>query len=129
MIAIPIDKQNSKSISQYFGNASYFALLDVKSGDVCISENRGNGNGPDTANFLKDINVTSTIFYHMGEGVFNTLDKNNIKVYTCEKKDLSIEDIHSMFLNKNTKQVTKQNSSLLLDSGNSSSCTCGCSNK
>ncbi|RXJ87848.1 NifB/NifX family molybdenum-iron cluster-binding protein [Arcobacter sp. CECT 8985] len=129
MIAIPIDSKDSNTISQYFGNANFFALVDSKSGDVSFCQNRGSGNGIETANFLDDLNVTSTIFYHMGDGVFKTLDKKNIKVYTCEKQNLTIDEIYKKFSNNNTKLVTKNNCNLLLDSGNSSACTCGCSKK
>lgn len=66
-----------------------------------------------------------TIFYHMGEGVFKNLIKDEIKVFSSMKKYLSIDEIYKNFLEDRSVVVTKENSSELLDSG-SSGCTCGC---
>lgn len=126
MIAIPLSKSRSTEISDLYGNASHFALLDLVSGYFTVKENKGCGDGVDTANCVKDLGASSTIFYHMGEGVFNQLDKNGVKVYSASKVYLTIEEIFRKFLKDEYKLVTKDNCDDLLDSG---SLPCSCSKK
>lgn len=128
MIAIPLSKEDSTVISDLYGNAPHFALLDLTSGYFSVVENKGCGNGIDTAQCVKDLGATGTIFYHMGEGVFNHLDDNKIKVYSASKVYLTIEDIYRSFLNDACKLVTKSNCDTLLDSG-TTSCSCECDKK
>ncbi|WP_321313427.1 NifB/NifX family molybdenum-iron cluster-binding protein [Halarcobacter sp.] len=128
MIAIPLNKDNDTTISDLYGNAPYFALLDSKTGTFTVEENSGCGNGLDTAKFVKDAGATSTIFYHMGEGVFKNLYENGIKVFSATKMYLSIEDIYRSILDNTSKLVTKDNCESLLDSG-TTSCSCECENK
>ena len=123
MIAIPLSQSSSTTISDLYGNAPHFALLDPTSGYFKVKENKGCGDGSDTATFVKELGATSTIFYHMGEGVFNQLDEDGIKVYSSSKDYLTIEEIYRKYLKGECKLVTKANSDSLLDSG-SSSCTC-----
>ncbi len=125
MIAIPLTKKDSTVISDLYGNAPYFALLDLNSGYFSVAENKGCGNGIDTAQCVKELGAVGTIFYHMGEGVFNHLDKNKVKVYSASKTYLSIEDIYRNLLNDACKLVTKTNCDTLLDSG-TTSCSCEC---
>lgn len=127
MIAIPLSKDNATTISDLYGNASFFALLDLSSGYFSVVENSGCGNGMDTAKFVKDCGAKGTIFYHMGEGVFNKLEESGVKVYTSLKSYLTIDEIYRKFLNDSFKLVTKENSSTLLDSG-TTSCSCECQN-
>jgi predicted Fe-Mo cluster-binding NifX family protein len=126
MIAIPLSKIDSTVISDLYGNAPYFALLDLTSGYFSVVENKGCGNGIDTAQCVKELDASGTIFYHMGEGVFNYLDENKVKVYSASKVYLTIEDIYRSFLNETTKLVTKANCDSLLDPG-TTSCSCECS--
>lgn len=126
MIAIPLSKESSTTLSDLYGNASHFALLDITSGYFKVSENVGCGNGLDTAKCVKDLGATSTIFYHMGEGVFNHLDENGVKVFSSSKVYLTIEDIYTKLLNGECKVVTKDNCESLLDPG-TTSCSCECS--
>lgn len=123
MVAIPLSESSSTTLSDLYGNATHFALLDTTSGYFKVAENDGCGDGVDTANCVKDLGATSTIFYHMGEGVFNQLDENGVKVYSASKVYLTIEEIYRKFLKGDCKLVTKENSDSLLDTG-SSSCTC-----
>jgi predicted Fe-Mo cluster-binding NifX family protein len=125
MIAIPLENSKSTTIADLYGNAPYFAMLNTTSGDFKVVENSGCGNGLDTAKCVKDSGATSTIFYHMGDGVFKFLDENDVKVYTVAKTYLSIDDIYKRFLKDDFKLVTKENSSVLLDSG-TASCNCEC---
>lgn len=128
MIAIPLDESNSTTISDLYGNAPHFALLDIESGHFKVEQNKGCGNGIDTAKCVKDLGATSTIFYHMGEGVFNFLEENGIKVYSSSKDYLTIEEIYRKVLKNSCKLVTIGNAETLLDSGNTS-CSCECDKK
>jgi len=128
MIAIPIDNSSSTTISDLYGNAKYFALLDPATKKITVEENVGCGNGLDTAKFVKNLGVTSTIFFHMGEGVFNSLINDNIKVFSALKKYLTIEQIGEKLLDNSLTLVTKDNSETLLDPG-TTSCSCECENR
>ena len=123
MIAIPLKDSSSTTISDLYGNAPYFALLDPTSGYFSVSDNKGCGDGMKTADCVKELGATSTMFYHMGEGVYNQLSKYGVEVYTSSKTLLTIEEIYRKLLDNECKLVTKSNSDSLLDSG-SSSCTC-----
>jgi len=127
MIAIPLNKNDDTTISDLYGNAPYFALLDLKNGSFTVEENLGCGNGLQTAKFIKDIGATSTIFFHMGKGVFKNLYENNIKVFSSKKNYLSIEEIYRGILDDIYKEVNKENCDSLLDSG-TTSCSCECEN-
>ena len=125
MIAIPLAKNESTVISDLYGNSPYFALLNEETGTFKVVENKGCGDGIETAKFISEQKVDSTIFYHMGEGVYNFLHENGLKVYSCVKNYLSIDEIYLQFLGKKHKEVTKSNCSALLDSGTTSiSCFC-----
>ena len=123
MIAIPLDKKESTTISELYGNTPYFALLNEETGIFKVVENQGCGDGIDTARFVSEKNIDSTIFYYMGEKVYDFLEDKGLKVYSCLKKHLSLDEIYQNLLNGNCKEVTNENSSELLDSGNSA-CTC-----
>ena len=123
MIAIPLSREDSTVISDLYGNAPYFALLDLSSGYFKVSENKGCGDGMNTAAFVSDKNIDSTIFYYMGEKVYDYLEDKGLKVYSCLKNHCSIDEIYMLLLANKAKVVTKENSSTLLDSGNGG-CTC-----
>lgn len=127
MIAIPLSKNNDTTISDLYGNAPYFALLNPLTGAFTVEENSGCGNGLKTAEFVKSLGVKSTIFYHMGEGVFDFFYENGVKVFSATKIHLSIEDIYRKLLDSDCKLVTKENSKSLLDPG-TTSCKCECNN-
>ena len=128
MIAIPLDKKDSTTISELFGNTAYFAFLNEETGHFKVVKNQGCGDGLETAKFLSAQQINSTIFFHMGEGIFNFLQENGTKVYSCVKNYLSIDEIYRQFLTNKSKEVTKANSSTLLDSGMPSG-SCACSSK
>lgn len=123
MIAIPLDNKESTVISKLYGNSAYFALLNEETGAFKVLKNTVCGDGMDTAKFITSLKVDSTIFYYMGEKVYDNLKEKGLKVYSCLKKHLSLDEIYQNLLNGNCKEVTKENSSELLDSGNSA-CTC-----
>ena len=128
MIAIPLDKEESTVISKLYGNSPYFAFLNEDTGTFKVVENKGCGDGIETAKFISEQKIDSTIFYHMGEGIYNFFQENGLKVYSCVKSYLSIDEIYMQVLGQKCKEVTKANSSTLLDSG-TASCTCSCSSK
>lgn len=125
MIAIPLDKKCSTVISELYGNSAYFALLNEDTGDFKVIKNEGCGNGLDTAKFISNQNITSTICFYMGEGIYNFLQEKGLKVYSCLKNHVSLDEIYFQLLQERCKEITKSNSSTLLDSG-TSSCSCTC---
>ncbi|WP_072679544.1 NifB/NifX family molybdenum-iron cluster-binding protein [Arcobacter sp. LA11] len=127
MIAIPLEEENATTISDLFGNAPYFAILNPESGYFKVKENKGCGNGIETAQCIKDLGAKSTVFYHMGEGVFNHLNENGVKVYSSSSVYLTIEEIYRKILKNNFKLVTPSNADNLLNPG-TTSCSCECSN-
>lgn len=128
MIAIPLDKEESTVISKLYGNSPYFAFLNEDTGTFKVVKNQGFGDGIKTAKFISEQKIDSTIFYHMGEGIYNFFQENGLKVYSCVKSYLSIDEIYLQVLEQKCKEVTKSNSSILLDSG-TASFTCSCSSK
>lgn len=127
MLAIPLDENTSTTISKLYGNAPYFALFNGT--NLSIVENEEKGNGPKSAEFLKDKGATSTIYYHMGEGVYKAFVKNNIDVYSAEHNEYLISQAYEMFKSNSLTKLTSQNYEALLDPGSNGECTCGCENK
>jgi len=125
MLAIPIDKQSATTISKLYGNAPYFALVDEDL-SVIVIDNIECGNGPKIAPFLKSIDVTSTVFYHMGEGVYSGFVDNDIAVYTAQKKPYTLDELYSDMKHERLQKLDSDNYKTLLDSGATSSCQCGC---
>lgn len=117
MISIPLDSQNATNISKLYGNAPYFALLDEQSGNVTVIENTECGNGVKSAHLLKSKGITSTIFYHMGEGLYKVYSQNDIEVLTCKKEVLSIDSIYMKYLKDEFEKLDNTNYKELLDAG------------
>ncbi len=69
MLAIPLDEKTSTRLSRLYGNAPCFAIMDPKTADVKVIENGVRGSGPQCGSFLNARGVTSTLFYHVGEGI------------------------------------------------------------
>ncbi|MEA1916248.1 MAG: NifB/NifX family molybdenum-iron cluster-binding protein [Campylobacterota bacterium] len=129
MLAIPIDNQNSTTLSKLYGKAPYFALLNTHTGNFRVIENEVVGKGPKSAEFLKEQNATATIFYHMGEGVYKSFEKNSMDVYCANYNQYSIEEIYRSFLNGSTTKLDSTNFQTLLDPGEGEVCKCGCETK
>lgn len=123
MIAIPLDNEGSTEISKLYGNSAFFAFLDEETGSFKVVENPACGDGLNTAKFISSQNIDSTIFYYMGDKVYEYLIEKGLKVYSCLKTHLSIDAIYMQLSTCDCIEVTKENSSTLLDSGNSA-CTC-----
>lgn len=126
MLAIPLDSQSTTTLSKLYGQAPCFAILDTQTGMFSVIENEVIGKGPKSADFLKQHGVNSTVFYHMGEGVYKSFEKNNMDVYSCEHIEYTIDEVYQCFLDGNLKKLDKLNYTKLLDPGESGECKCGC---
>lgn len=126
MIAIPLDNEDSTQISKLYGNSAFFAFLDEETGSFKVVENPACGDGINTAKFISSQNIDSTIFYYMGDKVYDYLIEKGLKVYICLKTHLSIDAIYMQLSTCDCIEVTKENSSALLDSGNGG---CACKEK
>ena len=71
----------------------------------------------------------STIFYYMGEGVYNSFVDNDMDVYTADYNEYSIEDIYKKLTKKEIMQLTSTNFQELLNPGENEVCSCGCEPK
>lgn len=123
MLAIPLDTQEKTTISKLFGNAPYFALLDLQTGQFRVIENEQCGNGGKSATLLAQKGANKTLFYYMGEGVYNELSKHGVEVYTSKHSIESIDAIYMTFLRNGYTKLDATNYKELLDSG-SKSCSC-----
>lgn len=121
MLAIPIDTANSTVISELYGNAPFFAFMDLTTGIFSVQKNEGLGDGEDTAKFIAKSGVESTIFYHMGEGLFKRLYESHVDVYSCAKVSVTLDEIFMNFLQDDFKLLTPENAASLIDAG---TCTC-----
>ena len=126
MIAIPLDDKHSTTLSELYGNAPFFALLDLETGVFNTIENEAVGNGPKSAPFLKEHGATSTVYYHMGEGVYKAFVSNGMGVTTAEHAHLTIDEIYLKCLDNKLTELHEDNYKSLLDPGNGGSCKCGC---
>ncbi len=123
MIAIPLDNKESTVISKLYGNSAYFALLNEETGAFKVLKNTACGEGMEADEFITALKVDNKSFNYMGEKVYDNLKEKGLRVYSCLKTHLSIDEIYQNLLKNKCKEVTKENSSELLDSGNSA-CTC-----
>ncbi|MFT7003358.1 MAG: putative Fe-Mo cluster-binding NifX family protein [Sulfurimonas sp.] len=127
MLAIPLDEKESTTISKFYGNAPFFALYDGK--ELKVVENEVCGKGPASAKFLKSKGASSTVYYHMGDGVYKAFAKENMDVYTSEHKEYLISQAYEMLKSGELKKLDESNYKQLLDPGSNGECTCGCENK
>lgn len=128
MIAIPLDDQHSTTLSELYGNAPYFALLDLDTGMFKTIENEVVGKGPKSAPYLKEHGATATVFYHMGDGVYKAFASNGMDVCTAEHQHLTIDEIYLLCLDDRLTKLHEDNYKSLLDPGSGANCTCGCEN-
>lgn len=126
MIAIPLDTKYSTTLSKLYGKAPYFALLSINTGHFQVVKNEVIGEGSKSGKFLKSKGATSTIFYHMGEGVYSSFEKNNIDVYCSNYNKYTIDEIYKNSLNSKLIQLDSSNYKELLDPGENETCSCGC---
>lgn len=126
MLAIPLDNEFDANISELFGQAPYFGLLNLEDGELTVIKNEVVGEGPKSANFLRSFGVDATVYYHMGEGVYNSFVENNMDVFSTEHTKMSLSEIHEKYLKKKLSKVDSSNYKEKLDPGNGGSCQCGC---
>lgn len=124
MLAIPLDEKNSTTISKLYGKAPYFGLFDGT--ELKVIENEVKGDGPASAEFLKNHGATSTVFYHMGEGVYKSFVQNNMDVYTADYNEYGASEAYELMKSNKLKKLDDSNFDKLLDPGNGGSCQCGC---
>jgi predicted Fe-Mo cluster-binding NifX family protein len=129
MLAIPIDTENSTTLSKLYGKAPFFALLDTSTGDFTVIKNEVEGKGPKSGDFLKSKGATSTIFYYMGEGVYKSFDKNGMDVYTADYNEYPINEIYTKMKKDEFVKLDSTNFDKLLNPGEGEVCTCGCESK
>lgn len=128
MLAIPLDNEQSTTLSKLYGKAPFFALLDMETGSFKVVTNEVKGQGPKSADFLKSQGATGTIYYHMGEGVYKSFEKNSMDVFCADYNAFSIEDIFKNIQNNTLTKVDSTNYDKLLDPGEGETCKCGCNN-
>lgn len=126
MIAIPLDNEQSTTLSKLYGKAPFFALLDPQTGSFKVVANEVKGEGPKSADFLKSQGATATIYYHMGEGVYKSFEKNSMDVYCADYNEFSIDEIYTNMMTENLIKVDSTNCDKLLDPGEGETCKCGC---
>ncbi|WP_428738204.1 NifB/NifX family molybdenum-iron cluster-binding protein [Sulfurimonas sp.] len=126
MLAIPLDNEFDANISELFGQAPYFGILNFNDGELSVVKNEVMGEGPKSAAFLRSYGVSSAIYYHMGEGVYKSFVENDMDVYTTEHMKMSLDEIHEKFLKKQLSKVDSTNYKEKLDPGNGGVCQCGC---
>jgi predicted Fe-Mo cluster-binding NifX family protein len=126
MLAIPIDKKDSTTLSKLYGRAPFFALLDTEIGNFTVVENEAMGKGPKSAEFLKEKGACATIYYHMGEGVYKGFEKNGMEVYCANYCTDSLDLIYQNFKNGLYTKLNSDNFEKFLDPGEGETCKCGC---
>ncbi|MCV6607186.1 MAG: NifB/NifX family molybdenum-iron cluster-binding protein [Campylobacterales bacterium] len=125
MLAIPLDTKESTTISKLYGKAPYFALLNKETGNFSVIENEVVGKGPKSAGFLKEKGADSTVYFHMGEGVYKTFAKESMSVFTVRETFMSIDEIYRDF--GKFQEVDDSNCKELLIPGDpGETCKCGC---
>ena len=126
MLAIPIDSQTTTAVSKLYGNAPYFAIMNLDDGSFKTVKNQKKGSGLEIAGYLRGLGVESTIYKHMGEGVFKSFINLDMNVFCCAKESDSLEDIYQGFKQNRFTLVDKSNADSLLNPGDSGECKCGC---
>jgi predicted Fe-Mo cluster-binding NifX family protein len=128
MIAIPIDSKTTTAVSKLYGNAPFFATLNLEDGSFKVVTNQKKGSGLEIAPFLKGLGVEGTVYKHMGEGVYKSFERLGMDVFCCASDSSSIEDIYQGFKTKAFTKLDASNFESLLDPGEGGKCKCGCEN-
>ncbi len=128
MIAIPVESASPViTSSKLFGNAPMFAMYDPIEEMFFVMQNGGEGNGGNTASFLIEQGVKTVLYTHLGEGVFNALDKASIDVYYLGKEPIAIAKIVNDLESGAYTKVDASNAKTYLDPGTATGeCRCGC---
>ncbi|MGM0623647.1 MAG: NifB/NifX family molybdenum-iron cluster-binding protein [Campylobacterota bacterium] len=128
MLAIPIDSQTTTAVSKLYGNAPFFAMMNLDDGSFNVVKNQKKGNGLEIAPFLKGLGVEGTIYKHMGQGVYDSFERLGIDVFCCAKDSSSLEDIYQGFKKGSFEKLDANNFQTLLHPGEGGACKCGCEN-
>ena len=128
MLAIPLDTKDSTTISELYGQAPYFAILNTQVGDFKVIKNEVIGIGSKSAEFLNMLGATATVFYHMGEGVYNSFKEKKMDVYTVDHTKDTIDSIYRKVRSDKFIKLDDGNYKELLDPGSGGTCKCGCEN-
>lgn len=64
----------------------------------------GCGDGIETAKFISSQKVDSTIFYHMGEKVYDYLKEKGLKVYSSIKNPFGLDEIYMELLSSGCEE-------------------------
>lgn len=115
MITIPLDTKGSTSLSELYGNAPYFAILDIDSGSFSVIENTECGNGPKLISYLIQQGTSATVYSHMGDKLFKLYNEEGVRVFTCKEKNQSIDLIYKDFLSDSLIRVNESNYTKLTD--------------
>lgn len=126
MLAIPVVDQNQSTIimSSLYGNADYFAFVEKE--NITIKPNSAKGDGQNTAQFIIDSGATATLQTHMGQGLFDTLDKHNVAVFLVPQKNQPLIEVLKAYHGGSLERITQSNAKAKLDPGGGGSCRCGC---
>lgn len=131
MIAIPVDTATfgAKS-SLLFGNAPMFALYNQDEEQFVFKENPGCGNGIKTAEALQSWKVKKVVYSFLGDGPFNTMEKEGMDIYYIGKEPVGVSEIVQGIQNNLYTKVDTSNAATYLDPGTAAgSCECGCSHE
>lgn len=129
MIAVPVDvpSHSSQPVSRYYGNVAYFALYDLQGQMQDIVMNEAKGSGEDISKYLSGLGVTHTLFRHLGDKLFDWLQKQSITAYALEQRNIQSTDAAKALIAGDLPLVDETNAHSLLDpSGKSQGCECDC---
>lgn len=131
MIAIPVESDSTQPIStKLFGNAPFFALVDLSDKTYTIVRNEGCGNGIMTANYLLEKGATSAVYGFLGDGPFHVMVRGGMNVYWLGKEAMALSQAIDAALSETLTHVTVENAKEYLDPGTAAgACECGCSHE
>jgi predicted Fe-Mo cluster-binding NifX family protein len=130
MIAIPVDSATpGVKSSKLFGNVAMFAIYKPEEEEFFFIRNKEAGDGIKTAKQLKEWNVGSVVYSHMGNGPFGALEEDGVDIYYIGKEPMALFEIIEKFNEGAFVKVDAANADTYLDPGtNTGSCQCGCHN-
>lgn len=129
MIAIPVDSATpGVKSSKLFGNVEMFAIYKPVDEEFFFIRNKEAGDGIKTAKQLKEWDVESVVYSHMGNGPFGALREDGIDIYYIGKEPMPLFKIIDQLKADSFVKVDESNADSYLDPGTQSgNCGCGCS--
>ena len=128
MLALPVKSadEQTPTVAALYGNAQFFALVE-ENGAFKVVANAGQGNGIETGKFLLSRGVDTTLYIHLGQGPFKTLNAGGCKVFYLGKEEMPLEEAVALYKSGKLPEVTPENMKELLDPGTpQGECQCGC---